>query len=55
MNTPIEFETQKLLLRQWRAADRQPFAWGIGIRGSPRKPPEGLCALASRCWSCLKL
>ncbi|MGA2341568.1 MAG: GNAT family N-acetyltransferase [Steroidobacteraceae bacterium] len=26
MNAPIEFETQRLLLRQWRAADRQPFA-----------------------------
>ena len=26
MNTPIEFETQRLLLRQWRAADREPFA-----------------------------
>ena len=26
MNIPIEFETQRLLLRQWRAADREPFA-----------------------------
>lgn len=26
MNTPIEFETPRLLLRQWRATDRQPFA-----------------------------
>ena len=26
MNPPIEFETQRLLLRQWRAADREPFA-----------------------------
>jgi RimJ/RimL family protein N-acetyltransferase len=26
MNTPIEFETPRLLLRQWRAADREPFA-----------------------------
>ena len=26
MNAPIEFETQRLLLRQWRAADRKPFA-----------------------------
>ena len=26
MDAPIEFETQRLLLRQWRAADRQPFA-----------------------------
>lgn len=26
MNTPIEFETQRLLVRQWRAADREPFA-----------------------------
>jgi RimJ/RimL family protein N-acetyltransferase len=26
MNTPIEFETPRLLLRQWRAADRKPFA-----------------------------
>ena len=26
MNAPIEFETQRLLLRQWRAADREPFA-----------------------------
>jgi RimJ/RimL family protein N-acetyltransferase len=26
MNAPIEFETQRLLLRQWRAADRDPFA-----------------------------
>jgi RimJ/RimL family protein N-acetyltransferase len=25
MNAPIEFETQRLLLRQWRAADREPF------------------------------
>jgi RimJ/RimL family protein N-acetyltransferase len=23
---PIEFETQRLLLRQWRASDREPFA-----------------------------
>jgi RimJ/RimL family protein N-acetyltransferase len=26
MNAPIEFETQRLLLRRWRAADREPFA-----------------------------
>lgn len=26
MNAPIEFETQRLLLRQWKAADREPFA-----------------------------
>jgi RimJ/RimL family protein N-acetyltransferase len=26
MNAPIEFETQRLLLRQWRASDREPFA-----------------------------
>ncbi len=26
MKLPIEFETQRLLLRQWRAADREPFA-----------------------------
>jgi RimJ/RimL family protein N-acetyltransferase len=26
VNAPIEFETQRLLLRQWRAADREPFA-----------------------------
>ncbi len=26
MKIPIEFETQRLLLRQWRAADREPFA-----------------------------
>jgi RimJ/RimL family protein N-acetyltransferase len=26
MNAPIEFDTQRLLLRQWRAADREPFA-----------------------------
>jgi RimJ/RimL family protein N-acetyltransferase len=26
MNALIEFETQRLLLRQWRAADREPFA-----------------------------
>jgi len=26
MNGPIEFETPRLLLRQWRAADREPFA-----------------------------
>lgn len=26
MNAPIEFETQRLLLRQWRTADREPFA-----------------------------
>ena len=26
MNAPIEFETRRLLLRQWRAADRAPFA-----------------------------
>ena len=26
MSSPIEFETQRLLLRQWRAADRLPFA-----------------------------
>jgi RimJ/RimL family protein N-acetyltransferase len=25
-NPPIGFETQRLLLRQWRAADREPFA-----------------------------
>jgi RimJ/RimL family protein N-acetyltransferase len=26
MNAPIEFGTQRLLLRQWREADREPFA-----------------------------
>jgi RimJ/RimL family protein N-acetyltransferase len=26
MNAPIEFETQRLILRQWRPADRAPFA-----------------------------
>jgi len=26
MNAPIEFETPRLRLRQWRAADRAPFA-----------------------------
>ncbi len=26
MEGPIEFETQRLLLRQWRASDREPFA-----------------------------
>jgi RimJ/RimL family protein N-acetyltransferase len=26
MSTPIEFETSRLLLRQWRPADREPFA-----------------------------
>jgi RimJ/RimL family protein N-acetyltransferase len=26
MDAPIEFETQRLLLRQWRASDRLPFA-----------------------------
>jgi RimJ/RimL family protein N-acetyltransferase len=26
MNTPIEVETQRLLLRQWRSSDRAPFA-----------------------------
>lgn len=26
MNVPIEFETQRLLLRQWRPLDRGPFA-----------------------------
>jgi RimJ/RimL family protein N-acetyltransferase len=26
MNAPIEFDTARLLLRQWRAADREPFA-----------------------------
>jgi len=26
MNAPIEFATQRLLLRQWRAADREPLA-----------------------------
>jgi RimJ/RimL family protein N-acetyltransferase len=26
MSAPLEFETQRLLLRQWRAADREPFA-----------------------------
>jgi RimJ/RimL family protein N-acetyltransferase len=26
MNGPIEFETQRLSLRQWRAPDRRPFA-----------------------------
>jgi RimJ/RimL family protein N-acetyltransferase len=26
MNAPIEFDTQRLLLRQWKAADREPFA-----------------------------
>ncbi len=26
MTAPIEFETQRLLLRQWKAADREPFA-----------------------------
>ena len=26
MNAPIEFETQRLLVRQWTATDREPFA-----------------------------
>jgi RimJ/RimL family protein N-acetyltransferase len=26
MNVPIELETERLLLRQWKAADRAPFA-----------------------------
>lgn len=26
MNTPIQIDTQRLLLRQWRVADREPFA-----------------------------
>jgi RimJ/RimL family protein N-acetyltransferase len=26
VKAPIEFETQRLLLRQWKASDRQPFA-----------------------------
>ncbi len=26
MSAPIEFETHRLLLRQWRAEDREPFA-----------------------------
>jgi len=26
INSPIEFETSRLRLRQWRAADREPFA-----------------------------
>jgi RimJ/RimL family protein N-acetyltransferase len=26
MNAPIEFETQRLFLRQWRASDRESFA-----------------------------
>jgi RimJ/RimL family protein N-acetyltransferase len=26
MNAPIELETQRLLLRQWKAEDREPFA-----------------------------
>ena len=26
MSAPIELETPRLLLRQWRAADREPFA-----------------------------
>ena len=26
MNAPIEFDTQRLFLRQWKAADREPFA-----------------------------
>ncbi len=26
MHVPIEFETQRLLLRQWKATDRRPFA-----------------------------
>jgi RimJ/RimL family protein N-acetyltransferase len=26
MNAPIELDTQRLLLRQWRAADREPCA-----------------------------
>src|SRR5579871_4244760 len=26
MNSPIELETQRLLLRQWKAEDREPFA-----------------------------
>jgi RimJ/RimL family protein N-acetyltransferase len=32
MNAPIEFETQRLRLRQWRAADREPFA---GLNADP--------------------
>ena len=26
MSTPVEFETRRLLLRQWKPADREPFA-----------------------------
>jgi RimJ/RimL family protein N-acetyltransferase len=26
MNAPIEFETHRLLLRQWKVSDREPFA-----------------------------
>jgi RimJ/RimL family protein N-acetyltransferase len=26
VNAPIEIETQRLFLRQWRASDREPFA-----------------------------
>jgi RimJ/RimL family protein N-acetyltransferase len=32
MKAPIEFETQRLQLRQWRAADREPFA---GLNADP--------------------
>lgn len=33
MNAPIELETQRLLLRQWQAADREPFA---ALNADPR-------------------
>ena len=32
MKAPIELETQRLLLRQWKAEDREPFA---ALNGDP--------------------
>lgn len=60
MNEPIEFDTEHLRLRQWRAADREPFAQlnadprVMAYFPSPRDPQ--LCRERDRCRDlCLSL
>jgi RimJ/RimL family protein N-acetyltransferase len=56
MNAQIEFETPRLLLRQWRAADREPLA---ALNADPivmahfpaPLTPEESDAMADRCES----
>ncbi len=40
MNAPIEFDTQRLLLRQWTAADREPFA---ALNADPKAARSLIC------------